>query len=48
MKHRILAAVVSAASAICLCFPFAACGEDAEDHEHIYTAENKCSVCGKE
>lgn len=71
MKHKLLTAIVATASALCLCFGLAACGENggtngnveggngagennvggnntSTEHEHIYTAENKCSVCGDE
>ena len=46
MKHKFLTVLLAAVFALGACFSLAACGGDG--HEHTYTAENKCSVCGEE
>ena len=50
MKRKLLTMSLAAVFALGACFGLAACGGkgDEDGHEHEYTAENKCSVCGKE
>ena len=54
MKRKLLTVLLALVAALCLCLGLTACGGDDnknkenDGHEHIYTVENKCSVCGKE
>ncbi len=50
MKRKLLTVLLALVAALCLCLGLAACGRSNEDdgHEHVYTVENKCSICGKE
>ena len=48
MKHKFLTVPLAAVLALGTCFGLAACGDNGDEHEHTYTVENKCSVCGEE
>lgn len=48
MKHKFFTVLLAAALALGTCFGLAACSDNGDEHEHTYTVENKCSVCGEE
>lgn len=47
---KVTVTLLSTLSLLCLALGLAACGETEETppHDHVYTVENTCSVCGDE